>query len=484
MLKTIIYREFLANIVTFRFLLGLIICMALVGANTYVLTRSYEGKLQSYQLAVQAHTDEIRNIEVYSDLSCRHLPKADKKPRLMSILNEGLEGRLGNTVEVSYNRVPVKAKQHGSDNPYLVVFRRIDLTLVFQIVISLLALLFSYDAIAGARENGTLPLTLSNAVPRGALLLGKYLGGMLSLVLPLTVSLMVGALVILLSRYTAISASDWARIGLFLLISLVYISVFFTLGMLFSSRSRRTATALMLAMFSWVILVLIWPNASAFAVMKLTTIKSDADLSEESSLWSQYRREVENYAKRHNVTTSFRGSSSSHSYGKTMIGEFRGAPEQLKLYHEYLKFSEESRIDYADKAGQIWQEYLTQNPIRQAKLARNVGRISPAVAYACATEILAETDLESHLRFLQQARQYRRELIQYLRDQKAFGSEEWYKREAGEKINKEGIPLFGERPEPLSSSIRRASFDMVILVLLNVVFFLSTYLSFMRYDVR
>lgn len=167
-----------------------------------------------------------------------------------------------------------------------------------------------------------------------------------------------------------------------------------------------------------------------------------------------------------------------------MIGEFRGAPEQLELYHEYLEFSEESRIDYADKAGQIWQEYLSQNPVRQAKLARNVGRISPAVAYACAAEILAETDLESHLRFLQEARQYRQEQIQYLRDQKAFGSEEWYRREAGEKINKEGIPLFSERAEPLSSSIRRASFDMVILVLLNVVFFLCTYLSFMRYDVR
>ena len=98
--------------------------------------------------------------------------------------------------------------------------------------------------------------------------------------------------------------------------------------------------------------------------------------------------------------------------------------------------------------------------------------------------VLAETDLESHLRFLDGAKQYRRELIEYLRDQKAFESPAWYDPEAGKKINKEAIPLFRERTEPLSSNIRRATVDIGMLVLLNVVFFLFTYLSFLRYDVR
>jgi ABC-type transport system involved in multi-copper enzyme maturation permease subunit len=485
--------------------MGLIICIGLVGTSTYVLTRGYEDKLQSYQLAVQAHMDETRNIRTYSELSISHRPKVDKKPRLMSILNEGVEGRLGNTVEVSHSHVPVKAKQYGSDNPYLVVFRRIDLTLVFQIVISLLALLFSYDTIAGARENGTLPLTLSNPVPRGVLLLGKYLGGMLSLVPPLMISLLVGLLVVLRSSYASITSSDWARIGLFSLVSLIYVSTFFTLGMLFSSRSRRAATALMLAMFFWVILVLVWPNASAFAVSKLVSIRSDADLSQEGfialavqkgweaassqhrlyGMWmSQYRREVEDFEKQRNVDKSFGGSMYSSPDGESLVGDFRGPPEKLPLYHKYTKFKEELRIDYADKAGKMWQEYLNENPIRQAKLARNIARISPAAAYASATETLAETDLESHLHFLEQARQYRQNLIQYLRDQKAFESAAWYSEEAGKKIVKQGIPLSHETPEPLLSSAGRATFDILILVLLNVVFFLLAHLSFLRYRVR
>jgi ABC-type transport system involved in multi-copper enzyme maturation permease subunit len=504
MLKTIIHRELLANIITYRFLLGLLICCGLVGANTYILVRSYEDRLQSYQLAVQANMNDIRNIQVYSELSFPRCPIANKKPKLTSILNEGVEGRLGNSVRVSHSIVPVNAKQHGSDNPYLVAFPRIDLTLVFQIVISLLAFLFAYDAIAGERENGTLSLTLSNAIPRSVLILGKYIGGMLSLVVPLMLSLLVGLQVILYSQYTMMSASDWARLGLFCLVSLVYVSTFFTLGLLFSSNTRRTATALMLVMFFWVIFVLVWPNTSAFAVSKIVPIKSDADLSFEGfmalqakgggasqhrvyDLWlNQFQREVDNLEKKYDVTRWPVGGSYSIYYGKseTLRGGKFEPPGKLPFFHEYLSLKEELRIRYAEKEGQMWQEYLTKNPIRQAKLAQNIACISPASAYAHATAILAETDLDSHLRFLDQAKQFRNELIQYLRDQNAFASEAWYNVEAGEKINKEGIPLFREHPESLSSSIRRATFDILILVLLNVAFFLLTYLSFLKYDVR
>ena len=505
MLKTIIWREFLANIITFRFLFALFICVGLVGTITVVLTRSYADKLKSYHLAVQANIDNIRRIQVYSELSTSGRPKADKMPRLTSILNEGVTGRVGNRVEVAHSVVPVLATRHGTDNPYLSVFPRIDLTFVFQIVISLMAFLFAYDAVAGEREDGTLALALSNSIPRGMLLLGKYLGGMLSLVIPLALSLLVALQVILFSPSVALSASDWGRIGLFSLVSLIYVSAFFTLGMLFSSRSRRAATALMLTMFFWVIFVLVWPNASAYAVSKLAPIKSDAELTMEGlsatlakgedfsqhpigDLWvNQFRGEIDKYARQHGVQSlvdALRWLTTNYFEGQAFYGDYNGPAHKLSLFRDYWKFMEELRVQYGDKTGQMRLEYLNRYPIRQARLTRKIACISPAAAYADATAILAETDLDSHLRFLEQAKGYRNELLQYLRDQKAFESEAWYNVEAAQKINKEAIPRFRERPEPLSSSLNRAMGDIVILVLLNVAFFLLTYLSFLRYDVR
>jgi len=56
-------------------------------------------------------------------------------------------------------------------------------------VLSLLALLFTYDAIAGERETGTMRLTMSHPVRRGNILAAKYLGAMTCLILPLIMSL-------------------------------------------------------------------------------------------------------------------------------------------------------------------------------------------------------------------------------------------------------------------------------------------------------
>ena len=503
MLRIIIWREFLANILTLRFLLGLIICAGLVSLNTWVLVRSYTHRLGDYRRAVEANTNEVCNIRAYSELSYRHSPRAEKKPPLLSILNEGLGKRLGNSVKVSHVVVPVKTTQHGSDNPYLVVFPRTDLTLVFQIVISLLAFLFSYDAIAGERQSGTLALVLSNAIPRGKLLLGKYLGGILSLTIPLVFSLLVALLFVFLSPHAVISLSDWGRIGIFCLVSLIYMSVFFTLGMLFSTWVGRTTTALILTMFFWVLFVLIFPRASAFAVSKLLPIKSDAHVSNEGyihllsskrgdpslhrlhELWENFMRELEDFKKKRDFELSFNGSTGSwtlicHEYS----GSFSGPPDQLPTFHEFLNFQEELNIQYADEVGRLRKEYLIQNPIRQAKLTQQISSFSPASVYWHATAILTGTDLDSHLRFLDDARQYRLELIRYLRDQNAFESEAWYNLEAFKKINTGDIPIFRERPESLSAILSRMSLSVGVLILLNVVFFLLTYLLFLKSDVN
>ena len=502
MLRIVIWREFLANILTLRFLLGLIICTGLVCLNTWGLVQSYTHRLGDYRRAVDANTNEVRNIQTYSQISYSRSPSAEKKPPLLSILNEGLEGRLGNSVKVSHVVVPVKTTQHGSDNPYLVVFPRTDLTLVFQIVISLLAFLFSYDAIAGERQSGTLALVLSNAVPRGKLLFGKYLGGILGLAIPLVVSLLVALLFVFLSPNVVISASDWVRIGIFCLVSLIYMSVFFTLGMLFSTWVGRTTTALILTMFFWVLFVLIFPRASAFAVSKLIPIKSEDHISFESyfrllfskredpsrhrlqELSQNFERELDEFKKKRHLKLFFDGSMSSYALmGHEYVGSFVGPPDQIPTIHEFLKFQEELNIQYADQVGRLRKEFLIQNPIRQAKLAQQISSFSPASVYWHATAILTETDLGSHLRFLDEVRQYRYELIRFLRDQNAFESEAWYNPEAFKKIDTGDIPLFREHPEPLSVILSRMSFNVGVLILLNVVFFLLTYLLFLRSDI-
>lgn len=123
MLLIIIRREFLSNLLTFRFLIGFILCFGLVTGSAYVLTQDYSQRLQNYTLAVQEHTNDVREVKLYSYLK----PQVDRKPEALSIFNAGVDKSLGNTVQIGIAQVPAEAEggynalahhQKGDFRPY------------------------------------------------------------------------------------------------------------------------------------------------------------------------------------------------------------------------------------------------------------------------------------------------------------------------------------------------------------------------------
>ena len=169
----------------------MIVTLSLVVANTVVLIADYERRLTSYNTAVK-HTlsgdPKSKNL-----FGCgRKNPRVDRPPNPLSIFNAGLDRRLGNSIHVSHTLVPTlwDTQSHSADNPFLNLFSSVDLVLIFQVILSLLALLFAHDAIAGEREAGTLRLTMANPVSRPVILLAKYISAMVCLILPLIMSLL------------------------------------------------------------------------------------------------------------------------------------------------------------------------------------------------------------------------------------------------------------------------------------------------------
>ncbi len=474
--------------------MGLLIYFSLIVTNLFVLTRGYEDRLQSYQTAIRESEEEIRQVTVYSEFGHTHKLQCNRKPKLLSIFNEGVDKRKGNRVAVAHGHVPAIAEQHGSDNPYLNIFSSIDFTVIFQVVMSLLALLFSYDAISREKEAGTLRLALSCAVSRPTLLLGKYIAGMASISLPLIASFVAGLLVIQFSPYVSFSSSDWGRILLILLLSMLYVSLFFLIGLFLSARTDRPSITLMLSMCIWVLFVLIVPNLIVLLVEHASPIRSEKSYKEQASeQWKQYEAEVKDYFKKRGVEHSldranYGGSGASsgvndyHSGETVRASRFRNE-EGVSFAQECYEFKENLRTQYADKIWQIQKTYLDKNPNRQSLLALNISRISPAAVYYNTAAILAETDLGSFWRFMEQARQYRREWVEYLRDEKLFSSRRWFTTDFEEPFDLSKIPRFKEQSEGIGGSLQRAVPDVMILTVLNIVFFMGAFISFLRYDV-
>ena len=494
MLWTIVRREFTANILSFRFLMGLLIYFALIVTNLFVLTRGYEDRLQSYRTAVQENEDEISQVTRYSEFGLTRILKLDRQPKLLSIFNEGVEKRKGNTVTVAHGYVPAVAEQHGSDNPYLNIFSSIDFTVICQVVMSLLALLFSYDAISREKEAGTLKLALSGTVSRPTLLLGKYIAGMVSISLPLLASFVAGLLVIQFSPYVSFSPSDWGRILLIFLLSMLYVSLFFLIGLFLSTRTDRSAITLMLSMCVWVLFVLIVPNLTVLLVEHASPIQSEEPYKEQGrAQWKQYETEVKNYLEKRGVEAPLdrtnlgglgvQSGFNDYDSGETVSASGFRNEAGMPFAQECYGFKENLRTQYADRIWQIRKSYLDKNPNRQSLLALNISRISPAAVYYNAAAILAETDLGSFWRFMEQTRQYRREWVDYLRDEEIFSSRRWFTTEFEESFDLSKIPRFKEQHEGVGSSLQRAALDIMILAVLNVLFFMGAFISFLRYEV-
>ena len=494
MLWTIVRREITANILSFRFLMGLLIYFSLIVTNLFVLTRGYEDRLQSYQTAIRENEDEISKITRYSEFGLTRRLKCDRQPKLLSIFNEGVDKRKGNVVTVAHGYVPAVAEQHGSDNPYLNIFSSIDFTVICQVVMSLLALLFSYDAISREKEAGTLGLTLSCAVPRPTLLLGKYIAGMVSISLPLLASFVAGLLVIQFSPYVSFSSSDWGRILLIFLLSMLYVSLFFLVGLFLSTRTDRPSITLMFSMCVWVLFVLIIPNLTVLLVEHASPIQSEEPYKEQAGdQWKQYEAEVKDYLQKRGVENPLdlanpsgvgaRSGVNDYDSGETVSASSFRNEEGVSLAQECYGFKENLRAQYANRIWQIHKEYLDKNPNRQSLLALNISRISPAAVYYNTAAILAETDLGSFWRFMEQTRQYRREWVEYLRDKKIFSSRRWFTTEFEEPFDLSRIPRFKEQSEGIGGSLQRASLDIMILAVLNILFFMGAFISFLRYDV-
>jgi len=161
------------------------------------------------------------------------------------------------------------------------------LTSLSVYLVPLMALLMSFDAVAGEVERGTLPLILTYPIPRAALLAGKALAHLAILTLALVAGFgAAGGLAALLDPAAARGLPALIRL---VLSSMALGATFLGLGYAISARSRRPSSAAGLAIGLWLVAVVLYDlgllaavvadNGGAFTtqVFPLTLLANPAD---------------------------------------------------------------------------------------------------------------------------------------------------------------------------------------------------------------
>jgi ABC-type transport system involved in multi-copper enzyme maturation permease subunit len=434
-------------------MITLLLLAVLLGGSIWTMQHTYARDLDQYGESVEANYEEVRAAEQLWQFMSGGM-NMEKRPGAMAVLGRGLEGEMTRTLSYSgWNEVEVGPLRIVS--PLLRIFAAPDFIYIINIIGSLLALLFVYDAVCGEKEQGTLRLKMTYPVPRDYILLAKWAGGLISLGLPLML-VSVGLTIFLMFIPGFEFTLDIAlRFALIFIISLVYLSVFFTLGLLVSSLTRDATTSLMVCLFLWIILVLTLPNLMPMIARTIKPIPSEGKIAIEKR---HKAREVEEWAS------------------KTIRVDMHDEDE----YHETV-----ARL--VAQALEGLNQFRRNRVQEQMTLAMNLSRISPSSCFQFAAADLAQTGIGTYARFQRYVVWYR-QLFNQAKDQIAHEARDrangWWGHAELLPADLNLIPSFKPLSIPFTDSLNAVLFDILTLITYNIVLFLAAYAAFIRYDVR
>lgn len=367
MLMTLIQKEMMHHILSVRFVALLLMCLLLIPLTLSISHRNYRQSLVDYQEAVKLANIEETTVNLKMPLEPDlEVSKLILKPTPLGVFANGLADALPSYLGITRNGVTQgpPALVSGSLS-YLL--GHLDFLFIVGTVFSLLALLFTFDAVAGEREVGTLRITLANSLPRDVFLWSKLIGGYLVFVVPFLMSLLFGLLVLVWQGFPLGEPDIFPRVFTLTLVSLLYIAVFFAIGTVISSYLDNSKTALIVTFTVWVFAVLITPRVGFLAAKIIApTRTSQSVYMEKTAMRDDFNAELEKQKMK------FIMEVPPDKNGVRSI-----SPEISEKIEERMKPLEEGyRSKFQDQSNELDRNYQRETE-RQEQMGETLSRISP-----------------------------------------------------------------------------------------------------------
>jgi ABC-type transport system involved in multi-copper enzyme maturation permease subunit len=340
------------------------------------------------------------------------------------------------------------------------ILSHLDFVFFINVVGSLLAFTFTYDAISGERQQGTLRLVMANPVRRALLLLSKFLGSYLSFVVSVLPASGAVVLVLYLHPDVGFRASDWEASFWLLVLAMLSVGVYFMLGVFVSCvtpEPRMTLTALMVI---WVFLVLVVPNFSPFVAAQFHPIPA----------FHQVQRQADAMTQEHAGPAHAQQRKFLDAHG----GNYEALSEENKMEYQAI-WLDHCRTFYAQELTKVWEAFFNQMDT-QARLAQYLSLVSPSATFTYLASDLAHTGIESEHAF-------RLATIRFRRQYAANVGE--YVQRTGDKtklwvIDSKLVPPFGVPRTTISAVVSTHIPQFLVLVLYSVLCFCGAQVAFIR----
>jgi ABC-type transport system involved in multi-copper enzyme maturation permease subunit len=246
---------------------------------------------------------------------------------------------------------------------------------------------------------------------------------------------------------------------------MIYIAIFFSVGVFISVISSTTGSAAMRCLFVWLLFVLIIPNATPHIARYFAPTPSMQDIQR------QYDRIVADAAERRHA---------DHVRWSKRLSNTK--PVKKEEFNRILSRIEEriTEIDHAhftqrrDNLRKVTDAYENQLR-RQIQLNRKLSLLSPYAVFTDVATTLANTNGESQAAFLKTAQQYEEN---YFHERYIEALEKKWNIRRHHRILYP--PEFRVSYPELQERVRGSLTGLVLLFFYSAVFFMAGYLLFLR----
>ncbi len=449
-----------------RFFVGAGVCILLFALTGFIRLQDLRNAqqernafLQRWSPSVEEQIDRDEAIQVENTRSVSAL----------SILSVGLEPitpfRFTSTKEgLRFGEA------RGARNTIDALFGYLDLTFVVGVLLSLLAIALTFDAICGERSQGTLAVLLSYPVRRSTVLLVKVLSSMIVLTvcfLPAFFGVMLTAGAV---TGNVMNGRHWT---LYALLTLLYLLVFVCAGLAVSSVVRRPADAALICLAVWVALVFVAPRAVGIVVNMIhPPTRAVALMLKEDELLSQLRSQ-----NRRDLQKAFES--------------FLDNASKPTAQEDFSKARKQAVDDFHDKRRQllarIWDEQDREEAQREKQIER-FSLVTPTAMFNHAAAELSWTGYQQRKHFIDQSRVYDQQIGRKL----AESRQSFFAPTAGGRGNAM-VTKDDVRPYliPFESTwaasrdiVQTTWLPLLMLAMFAAFFFTIGYIGFLRLDVR
>ncbi len=473
MLGVLIQKEILLHLLSVRFLSLLLMCALLIPLGFHVNYRRYLQRQVDYQEAVKnADSDNPAENQWEWRLINPNLEveRLILQPSPLSVFARGLESVLPSSLGMTRNGMRWNAASL-STAPIAFLFGHLDYLFVVSTVFSLLALLFTFDAVAGEREAGTLRITLANALPRAIFLWSKILGGYVVFSVPFLLSILIGWLLLVWQGFPLGQPDVFLRCLCLVGVSLLYTFVFFAMGTWLSIYFESSKTALIVVFTVWVFTVLILPRAG-FLAARIVSPAATAEqvYRQKAHLRAELRADLD--VEENKIMSKVIEEERLGTSGAIIISG------QLaeKIDERMAPLEESLRLVFRDRAAEIDGRY--QRDIkRQEAIGMHMSRITPIASFIYLSTGLAQTGQVKRDRYFQTGDRY----------YKALDAETFSKMSETRVSKTENIPPPLPPPRlvdpPVAEALQAALVDLILLCLFACGLTTAAFVAFFKSEI-